>query len=123
MGKSPKVVRRGCKRSFEPMARRKASCTSATWRCTGAKQGCTWCKRLLEDLCAVGPKDRLHPLLTTFGDLPIFDPSPRRSGLQDKFDILRQFSLAMILYLIGEKLLAKRPYHFYKQKRALKKKN
>ena len=39
-------------------------------------------KRLLGDLCAVGPKDLLHPLLTTFGDCPIFDPSPWRSGLQ-----------------------------------------
>ena len=81
MGKSPKVVRIGCKRSFKPMER-KASCTGSTPGCTGAKQVCTWCKRLLGDLCAVGPKDLLHPLLTTFGDFPIFDPSPRRSGLQ-----------------------------------------
>ena len=61
---------------------RKASCTGATWGCTGAKQGCTRCKWLLGDLCAVGPRDLLHPLLTTFGDFPIFDPSPWRSGLQ-----------------------------------------
>ena len=51
-------------RSFEHRER-KASCTGATWCCTGARQGCTWCKRLLGDLCAVGPKDLLHPLLTT----------------------------------------------------------
>ena len=31
---------------------------------------------------SIGSKDLLHPLLTTFGDFPIFDPSPRRSGLQ-----------------------------------------
>ena len=79
--KSPKVVRRGCKRSSEPRER-KASCTGATPGCTGAKQGCTWCTRLLGDLGAVGPQDLLRPLLTTFGDFPIFDPSPRRSGLQ-----------------------------------------
>ena len=41
IGKSPKVVRRGCKRSFEPRER-EASCTGAAWGCTGAK-----CKRLL----------------------------------------------------------------------------
>ena len=76
IGKSPKVVRKGCKRSVEPRER-KASCTGATW-----KQGCTWCKRLLGDLCAVGPKDLVHPLLTTFGDSPILDPSPRHSGSQ-----------------------------------------
>ena len=46
IGKSPKVVRRGCRRSFEPRER-KVSCTCATWGRTGAKQGCTWCKRLL----------------------------------------------------------------------------
>ena len=81
IGKSPKVARRGCKRSFGPRER-KASSTGATWGCTVAKQGCTLCKRLLGDLCSLGPKDLLHPLLTTFRDFPIFDPSPRRSGLQ-----------------------------------------
>ena len=74
-----KVVWRGRKRSFEPR-KRKASCTSATWGCTGSKQGCTRCKRLLGDLCTVGPKDLLHPLLSTFeGFSEIFGPSPRRS--------------------------------------------
>ena len=51
----------------------KSCCTGATWGCTGARQGCTWCKRLLGDLCAVGSKDLLHPLLTTFGDFPIWE--------------------------------------------------
>ena len=65
IGKSPGVARRGRKRSFEPRER-KASCTDATWGCNGANQGCTWCKRLLGDLCGVGPKDLLHPRLTTY---------------------------------------------------------
>ena len=29
-----------------------------------------WCKRLLGDLCRLGPKDVLHPPLTSFGDIP-----------------------------------------------------
>ena len=36
-GKSPKVLRRGCKRSFGPSVQ-KASCTVAKWGCTGAKE-------------------------------------------------------------------------------------
>ena len=35
--KFPKVLRRGCKRSFGPSERR-ASCTGATWGCKGAKE-------------------------------------------------------------------------------------
>ena len=37
-GNFPKVVRRGCKRSFGPRAP-KASCTGAIGVCTGANQG------------------------------------------------------------------------------------
>ena len=69
IGKSLKVVRRGCKRSFAPRER---------------KASCTGCKRLLEDLCGVGSTGLLHLLLTAFGDFPIFNPSPRRSGFQPK---------------------------------------
>ena len=36
-GKSPKVVRRGCKRSFE-FRERKWGCAGAKWGCTGAKR-------------------------------------------------------------------------------------
>ena len=85
-GESPKVLRRGCKRSFGPSAP-KASCTGAKESCSGAKQGCTWCKRLLRDLCAVGPKDLLHPVLTTFGD------SPLRGSLFQRFsEVFKRFS-------------------------------
>ena len=35
-----------------------------------------------EAFCSLGSKDPLHPLLTTFGDFPVFDPSPRHSALQ-----------------------------------------
>ena len=83
IGKSPKVVGRGCKRSFGPTAQRSpkslvhqvqpcfAPVTSANPGCTGA-----------EAFRSLGSKDLLHSLLTTFGDFPIFDPSPKRSGLQ-----------------------------------------
>ena len=37
-GKSPRVVRGGCKRSFG-LREQKASCTSANYGCTGAKEG------------------------------------------------------------------------------------
>ena len=86
IGKSPKVVRRGCK-SFKGLSSRGSEKPLAPVQpgvAPGAKQGCTWCKRLLEDLCTASPKDLLHPLLSTCGDFPIFDPSPRRSGLQLK---------------------------------------
>ena len=57
---TPKAVRRGCKRSFEPWERKT----------------CTWCKRLLGDVCAVGPKQLLHPLLSTFGGFLFSTPLP-----------------------------------------------
>ena len=34
------------------------------------KTGSGWCKRLSGDLCAMGPKHLLHPLLTTFWKFP-----------------------------------------------------
>ena len=60
IGKFPKVVRRGCTRSFEPRER-KTSCTGAAWGCTGAKQGRTWCKRLLGDFLRRGFKRPFAP--------------------------------------------------------------
>ena len=53
--KFPKVVRRGCKRSFgTPRARGLLHwCEMGLHRC---KRGFGWCRRLLGDLCSLGPK-------------------------------------------------------------------
>ena len=46
-----------------------ASETGAKWGCTGAKQGLGGAKdSWLGDFCSLGPKDLLHPPLSTFGD-------------------------------------------------------
>ena len=60
-GKLPKVVRRGCKRSFR-LRERKAFCTGAGWGCTNANQVSDDSKDSWET-CAPGPKDLLHPPL------------------------------------------------------------
>ena len=71
-GKFPKVLRGGCKRSFGPKEQRspKSFCTTQNCFRTGAKWGFGWCKRLFGDLCSLGPKDLLHPPLSTFGNFP-----------------------------------------------------
>ena len=66
--KSPKVVRRGCKRSFEPRER-KASCTGVA----PVQTGLHMVQETLGGPLGRGSKDLLHPLLTTFGDFLIFD--------------------------------------------------
>ena len=40
------------------------------------------CKRLLGDLCSLGPKHLLHPLLTTLGTFQVSGPCSRHSGPQ-----------------------------------------
>ena len=71
-GRFPKVLRGGCKRSFGPREQRspKSRAPPRTPFCTGVKWGSGWCKRLFGDLCSLGPKDLLHPPLSTFGNLP-----------------------------------------------------
>ena len=81
IGKSPKVLRRGCKRSFGPTAQRSPkSLLHHVQPCFAPVQ--PQVAPVQEAFRSLGSKDLLHPLLTTFGDFPIFDPSPRRSGLQ-----------------------------------------
>ena len=46
------------------------------------RRGFSKCKRLLGDLGSLGPKDLLHPFVTTFGNFLLWIPSPRRLGLQ-----------------------------------------
>ena len=48
-------------------------CKKGLHRCI---TGFGWCKRLLGDLCSLGPKHLLHPLLTTFGKFPFSGPLP-----------------------------------------------
>ena len=67
--KFPKVVRRGCKRSFGPREQ-EASCTVAKWGCTGAKEGLGGAKDSWETFAPWAQKSQnlLHPPLNTFGD-------------------------------------------------------
>ena len=48
----------------------------------GAKVPLHWCKRLLGDLCSLGPKHLLHPLLTTLGTFEVSGPCSRTFGSQ-----------------------------------------
>ena len=81
IGKSPKVVKRGCKRSFGPTAQRSPKSHLHHVQPSFAPVQ-PQVAPVQEAFRSLGSKDLLHPLLTTFGDFPIFDPSPRRSGLQ-----------------------------------------
>ena len=54
-------------------------CKRELHRC---KTGFRWCKRLLGDLCSLGPKHLLHPLLTTLSTLEVSGPCSRHSGSQ-----------------------------------------
>ena len=66
------MLRGGCKRSFGPREQR--SLKSLLHRCNPILHRCKssfgWCKRLFGDLCSLGPKDLLHPPLSTFGKFP-----------------------------------------------------
>ena len=83
--KFPKVVRRGCKRSFGP-CEREASCTSAKWGCHRCKRGFGWCKRLLGDLCSLGPKESKRPFAPSpnhFCRLSLLGQFPRSTASQN----------------------------------------
>ena len=71
-GKFPKVLRGGCKRSFGPREQRspKSLLHHPKLLLHRCKMGFGWCKRLFGDLCSLGPKDLLHPRLSTFGNFP-----------------------------------------------------
>ena len=76
--KFPKVVRRGCKRSFGPRVQ-EASCTGAKWSCSGAKEGLGGAKDSWETFAPwaqKSQKDLVHPPLTTFGDFPFLGNFP-----------------------------------------------
>ena len=64
---------------------------------------------------SLGSKDRLHPPLTTFGDFPIFDPSPRRSGLQSQFMKTRGFLTRGFAISELESAAPSRPFPICKQ--------
>ena len=71
--KSPKVVGRGCKRSFGPTAQRSPkSLLHHVQPCFAPVQ--PQVALVQEALRSLGPKDLLHPLITTFGDLPVVNP-------------------------------------------------
>ena len=54
----------------------KASCTGAKESCTGAKQGFGGANDSWETFGTLGPKDLLHPLLTTLGTFEVSGPEP-----------------------------------------------
>ena len=69
IGKSPKVVRRRRNRSFgataQSLLRHMQPCFAPVQPHVAPVQ---------EAFRSLGSKDLLHPLLSTFGDFPIFDP-------------------------------------------------
>ena len=89
--KFPKVLRRGCKRSFGPREQ-EASCIGAKWGCTGAKEGLGGAKDFWETFAPwahKSQKDLLQPPLTTFRDFPYLGnfpgpqhPNPMRKHAQ-----------------------------------------
>ena len=54
-------------------------CKRELHRC---QTGFGWCKKLLGDLCPLGPRHLLHPLLTTLGTFEVSGPCSRHSGSQ-----------------------------------------
>ena len=84
----PKLVRRGCKRSFGPREQ-EASCTGAKWGCTGAKEGLGGAKDSWETFAPwahQSQKNLFHPPLTTFGDFPFLGnfPGPQHPKTKDE---------------------------------------
>ena len=78
--KCPKWLGEGAKGLLDP-----GSKVRLHWRKRGlhrCKTGFGWCKRLLGDLCSLGPKHLLHPLLTTLGTFGVSGPCSRHSGSQ-----------------------------------------
>ena len=68
--KCPKWLGEGAKGPFGPREP-KSSCTGAERELHRCKTGFRWCKRLLGDLCSLGPKHLLHPLLTVLGTFEV----------------------------------------------------
>ena len=78
--KCPKWLGEGAKGLLDPGSKvRLHWCKRGLHRC---KTGFGWCKRLLGDLCSLGPKHLLHPLLTTLGTFGVSGPCSRHSGSQ-----------------------------------------
>ena len=55
--------------------------------------GFGWCKRLFGDLCSLGPKDLLHPPLSTFGNFPFSVNFPGPQLPNTGINCLRDFSV------------------------------
>ena len=78
----PKWLGEGAKRLLDPGSKVLLHwCKRELHRC---KTGFRWCKRLLGDLCSLGPKHLLHPLLTTLGTFEVSGPCSRHSGSQHR---------------------------------------
>ena len=82
----PKVVRRGCKRSFGPREQ-EASCTGAKRGCTGAKEGLGGAKDSWETFAPWAQKESKRPFAPSpnhFGDFPFFGQFPRSTASQPR---------------------------------------
>ena len=77
--KVPKVVKERVQKVFWTQGAKVLLlwCKRELHRC---KTGFRWCKRLLGDLCSLGPKHLLHPLLTILGTFEVSGPCSRHSG-------------------------------------------
>ena len=89
--KFPKVVMRGCKRSFGPREQ-EASCTGAKWVCTGAKEGLGGAKDSWETFAPWAQKESKRPFapspnhfwrLSFFGQFPRSTASQTQRALRD----------------------------------------
>ena len=71
-GKFPKCLGEGAKGLLDPGSKRslKSLLHHPKLPLHRCKMGFGWCKRLFGDLCSLGPKDLLHPPLSTFGNFP-----------------------------------------------------
>ena len=90
--KFPKVVRRGCKRSFGPREQvLEASCTGAKWGCTGAKEGLGGAKDSWETFAPWAQKESKRPFAPSpnhFWRLSLFGQFPRSTASQYRYQNL-----------------------------------
>ena len=85
--KFPKVVRRGCKRSFGPRDQ-EASCAGAKWGCTGAKEGLGGARDSWETFAPWAQKSQKGPFAPSpnhFWRLSLFGQFPRSTASQKKW--------------------------------------
>ena len=98
-GKFPKVLRGRCKRFFGPREQRspKSLLRQPKLLLHRCEMGLHRCKRLFGDLCSLGPKNLLHPPLSTFGNFPFrsISQAPSFQIQERKTTSLRETALSV----------------------------